>query len=72
LCITLDNELSGKYEGELQIALKSMPGVEYTNVIGQVDMLAENLISLIRYGKVAFRLVEAEKIQNATVAQHEN
>ena len=49
-----------------------MPGVEYTNVIGQVDMLAENLISLIRYGKVAFRLVEAEKIQNATVAQHEN
>lgn len=72
LCITLDNELSGKYEGELQIALKSMPGVEYANVIGQADMLAENLISLIRYGKVAFRLVEAEKIQNATVAQHEN
>ena len=71
LCITLDNELSGKYEGELQIALKSMPGVEYATVIGQVDMLAENLISLIRYGKVAFRLVEAEKIQNATVGQEQ-
>ena len=70
-CITLDNELSGKYEGELQIALKSMPGVEYATVIGQVDMLAENLISLIRYGKVAFRLVEAEKIQNATVGQEQ-
>ena len=71
LCITLDNELSGKYEGELQIALKSMPGVEYATVIGQVDMLAENLISLIRYGKVAFRLVEAEKIRNATVGQEQ-
>lgn len=34
-------------------------------------MLAENLISLIRYGKVAFRLVEAEKIQNATVGQEQ-
>ena len=48
-----------------------MPGVEYATVIGQVDMLAENLISLIRYGKVAFRLVEAEKIQNATVGQEQ-
>ena len=60
LCITLDNHNAGRYEGELQIALKNLAGTEYTNVIGQVDMLAENLISLIRYGKVSFRLIEAD------------
>lgn len=62
LCITLDNSLAGKYEGELQIAMKDLPSTEYTNVIGQVDMLAENLIYLIQCGKVSFRMIEADKL----------
>ena len=60
LCITMNNSLSGKYEGELQIALKNMPGREYINVIGQIDMRSEPLIQLIRYGKISFRLIEAQ------------
>ena len=60
LCITLDNALSGKYEGELQIALKDLPAREYLNVIGQVDARAENLIRMICYGKIHFRLIESD------------
>lgn len=69
LCITLDNSESGKYEGELQIVLKNLAALPYVNVIGQVDMLAENLISLIRYGQGLFWLAEAETLQNGMAEQ---
>lgn len=58
LAITLNNCLSNRYMGELQITLEDFPSVEYANVIGQVKPYARELLDEIKYGKVAFVLRE--------------
>ncbi|KRN98762.1 MupG family TIM beta-alpha barrel fold protein [Companilactobacillus kimchiensis] len=44
--ITLDNELSGRYQGELQLVKYQLPADSTVNVIGQID---EKDISLLKY-----------------------
>lgn len=58
LCLTIDNNLAGRYVGEIQIVTKILPSASYINVIGQVDMLAENLVEQIKYGRIPFKLIE--------------
>lgn len=36
-CITIDNELYGRYSGELQIVLEKLPEDDRVNVIGYID-----------------------------------
>ena len=54
--ITIDNELSGHYTGELQISLIDLPATINTNLIGVVKPYGIDLLDLVRDGKVAFRL----------------
>lgn len=56
--ITLDNETIKPYRGEIEIILKDLPAVPYSNVIGMVKPCAYDLIELARSGKVMFQLVE--------------
>lgn len=58
LSITLNNCLSNRYMGELQIVLEELPSVDYVNVIGQVKPYARQLLEEIKYGRVAFVLKE--------------
>lgn len=58
LSITLNNHLSNRYMGELQITLEELPSVGYANVIGQVKPYARQLLEEIKYGNVAFVLKE--------------
>ncbi len=58
LALTLDNNLACLYQGEMQIALKNLPSVPYTNVIGQVDLSAAKLVDLLQSGKTSFILTE--------------
>jgi hypothetical protein len=44
--ITIDNELYGRYGGELQIMLTNLPSDEKVNVIG---MIIEDDLSLLQY-----------------------
>ena len=60
LSLTLDNQLACLYEGEMQITLKNLPSVPYTNVIGQVDLVAAKLVDLLQIGKMSFVLTEAK------------
>lgn len=59
LSLTIDNNLAAAYEGEMQITLKSLPSVSYTNVIGQVDLVAAKLVDLLQAGKMSFVLIES-------------
>lgn len=58
LSITLNNCLSNRYMGELQIVLENLSAVDYVNVIGQVKPYARQLLEEIKYGRVAFVLKE--------------
>lgn len=58
LSITLNNCLSNRYMGELQIVLEELPSVDYVNVIGQMKPYARQLLEEIKYGRVAFVLKE--------------
>lgn len=49
--ITMDNELYGRYRGEVQIALRDLPADERVNVIGQVIPEDVQLLSLIQPGQ---------------------
>jgi hypothetical protein len=60
LSLTIDNDLACAYEGEMQITLKNLPSVPYTNVIGQIDLSAGRLVDLLQSGKMSFVLIEAE------------
>ncbi len=60
LSLTIDNHLACNYEGEMQITLKNLPSVPYTNVIGQVDLVAAKLVDLLQSGKMSFVLIEAK------------
>lgn len=56
--ITMNNCLSNRYMGELQIALEDLAPVEYVNVIGQVKPYAKHLLEKIKGGKALFVLKE--------------
>lgn len=56
--ITMNNYLSNRYMGELQIALEDLAPVEYVNVIGQVKPYAKHLLEKIKGGKALFVLKE--------------
>ncbi|TFG83462.1 MAG: DUF871 family protein [Erysipelotrichales bacterium] len=60
LSLTIDNNLACLYEGEVQITLKNLPSVPYTNVIGQVDLVAAKLVDLLQIGKMSFVFIEAK------------
>jgi uncharacterized protein len=60
LTLSIDNILACIYEGEVQITLKNLPSVPYTNVIGQVDLVAAKLVDLLQIGKMSFVLIEAK------------
>lgn len=49
--ITMDNDLYGRYRGEVQIALRDLPADERVNVIGQVIPEDMQLLSLIQPGQ---------------------
>lgn len=56
--ITMNNCLSNRYMGELQIMLEDLPSVEYANVIGQVKPYAKHLLEKIKGGEALFVLKE--------------
>lgn len=49
--ITLDNELYGRYQGELQITLKDLPKNEKVNVVGSIRKKDLPLLDRIRSGQ---------------------
>lgn len=57
--ITLDNVLSGRYQGELQLVKRQLPADSTVNVIGQI---AETDISLLQYciANQAIQLIDVE------------
>lgn len=57
LSITVDNELSNRYEGEVQIMLEDLPATRIANVIGQVKPVAARLVNDVTYGQIPFRLI---------------
>lgn len=57
-CITMDNKYNDSYSGEIEILLKDMPAVNYTNVIGMVKPYAYELIDIIREGRVMFQFTK--------------
>ncbi|MGB7595799.1 MAG: MupG family TIM beta-alpha barrel fold protein [Erysipelotrichaceae bacterium] len=60
LSLSIDNNLACVYEGEVQITLKNLPSAPYTNVIGQVDLVAAKLVDLLQIGKMSFVFIEAK------------
>lgn len=56
--ITLDNGLSNRYEGELQIMLENLPPSPVANVIGQVKPYGRRLLQQIQAQSVPFKLKE--------------
>jgi hypothetical protein len=56
--ITLDNELSNRYEGELQIILRDLPPTPVANVIGQVKPYGKRLVEQVKYKSLPFKLKE--------------
>lgn len=56
--ITLDNRLSNRYEGELQILLDDLPPSPVANVIGQVKPVAKRLLKQIMARNLPFVLKE--------------
>jgi uncharacterized protein len=52
--ITMDNDLYGRYRGEVQIALRDLPADERVNVIGQVISEDHPLLSLVQPGQMVF------------------
>lgn len=56
--ITIDNILSNRYEGEVQIMLKDLPPTPVANVIGQVKPYGKRLVEQIKYRNLPFKLTE--------------
>jgi len=56
--ITLDNVLSNRYEGELQIALRDLAPSPIANVIGQVKPYGTRLVNQIKASALPFKLKE--------------
>lgn len=55
--ITMDNNLSNQYSGEIQIALDELPPQKFINVIGQVKPYATRLLDYIHLNEIKFKLV---------------
>ena len=55
--ITIDNVLSNRYSGEMQIMLKDLPAQRNINVVGYIKPYATILLDKIHSCDVAFRLV---------------
>lgn len=55
--ITIDNVLSNRYSGEMQIMLKDLPAQRNINVVGYVKPYAAILLDKVHSCDVAFRLV---------------
>ncbi len=49
--ITMDNELFGRYNGEIYICKKDLPGDSRVNVIGQIDNDFLEIIDYVKYFK---------------------
>jgi len=58
LSITLDNDRSNRYEGELQITLEDLGPNPVCNVIGQVKPTCKRLLEQVKYSQVSFKLKE--------------
>lgn len=56
--LTIDNVLSNRYEGELQIALKDLPPSPIANVIGQIKPYGKRLVDQIKAQRLPFKLKE--------------
>ena len=56
LSITLDNNTSNQYSGELQIVLEPLPAERFVNVIGHVRPYAATLLKHIHDKPIKFRL----------------
>ena len=56
--ITLDNDRSNRYEGELQILLSDLPPSPVANVIGQVKPVAARLLTQVMARQLPFVLKE--------------
>ncbi len=56
--ITIDNILSNRYEGELQIMLRDLPPSPIANVIGQVKPYGHRLVHQIKANSLPFKLKE--------------
>jgi hypothetical protein len=54
--LTIDNDLSAQYEGEVQIMLKDLDAFECANVIGTIDKDHFSLLKYIRKGDMPFTL----------------
>ncbi len=58
LSITLDNDRSNRYEGELQITCEDLGPNPVCNVIGQVKPTCKRLLEQVKYSHVSFKLKE--------------
>ncbi|MBR0417693.1 MAG: DUF871 family protein [Erysipelotrichaceae bacterium] len=58
--VTIDNELSAQYEGEIQIILKDLDSFNCANVIGDVDDDYRLLLKYIKKGNIPFVLKGVE------------
>lgn len=56
--ITIDNLISNRYEGEVQIMLTDLPPSTVANVIGQVKPYGKRLVEQIKYRNLPFKLTE--------------
>ena len=54
--VTMDNNLSNQYAGELQITLDDLPAARNINVIGVVKPYARRLLPYIHHNAVAFKI----------------
>lgn len=59
--VTVDNELYGRYMGEIQIALKELPADKKVNVAAQIVAEDQELLNVIKAGST-FKLVEKGKL----------
>lgn len=58
MTITLDNVLSNRYEGELQITLEDLGVNPVANVAGMVMPTCKRLLQQVKYNQVSFKLKE--------------
>lgn len=58
LTITIDNERSNRYEGEVQIILKDLNPSPVANVIGMVKPTCKRLLNQVKYRQYPFKIKE--------------
>lgn len=55
LSVTIDNDLAGRYSGEIQIVIKDLPADATVNVIGKITNQSELLLEYIKGEKNKFK-----------------